>query len=188
MKKSRGFTLIELLVVIAIIGILSSVVLASVNTARMKARDARRITDMEQIRMALELYYNDKGYYPQSSCGWDCTGYYYSNNSSWNTLATALQPYISTLPKDPVNTSSASCPPPNLGPWTAGCYTYTYGNVGRNGGGDNGSGVVQYDLTAQLEDTGSPYRCEIKQYKFSFINSLWCGAYSGQIYEASPQW
>ncbi len=195
MKKSRGFTLIELLVVIAIIGILSSVVLASVNTARMKARDVRRIEDLGQIRMALELYYNDKGYYPQSSCGWDCTGYYYSNNSGWNTLATALQPYISALPKDPINTSSTLCPPPNTGPWTGppqvsgGCFTYTYGNVGRNGGGDNGNGVIQYDLTAQLEDTGSPYRCEIKHYSFGFLSSSpWCGAYSAQIYEASPQW
>lgn len=48
-KKNNGFTLIELLVVIAIIGVLSSVVLASLNTARKKARDARRLSDMKQI-------------------------------------------------------------------------------------------------------------------------------------------
>ena len=55
-KASRGFTLIELLVVIAIIGILSSVVLASLNSARTKARDTRRVSDMKQIQIALELY------------------------------------------------------------------------------------------------------------------------------------
>ena len=60
-KQNRGFTLIELLVVIAIIGILSSVVLASLNTARQKSRDARRISDMKQIQLALELYFDANG-------------------------------------------------------------------------------------------------------------------------------
>ncbi|OGD68236.1 hypothetical protein A2996_02945 [Candidatus Campbellbacteria bacterium RIFCSPLOWO2_01_FULL_34_15] len=62
MKK--GFTLIELLVVIAIIGILSSVVLASLNSAREKARDARRVSDVGQLSLALEMYYNDHTAYP----------------------------------------------------------------------------------------------------------------------------
>jgi len=64
MKSQRGFTLIELLVVIAIIGILSSVVLASLNTARTKARDARRVSDIKQLQIALELYYDSNGTYP----------------------------------------------------------------------------------------------------------------------------
>jgi len=58
LSGSRGFTLIELLVVIAIIGILSSVVLASLNSARKKGRDARRIADVKQLQLALELYYD----------------------------------------------------------------------------------------------------------------------------------
>jgi type II secretion system protein G len=68
MKNSnKGFTLIELLVVIAIIGILSSVVLASLNSARQKARDARRIADIKQIQLALELYAGDNsGEYPDT--------------------------------------------------------------------------------------------------------------------------
>ncbi len=62
-NNKKGFTLIELLVVVAIIGILSSVVLASLNSAREKARDARRKSDLKQIQNALEMYYNDCGTY-----------------------------------------------------------------------------------------------------------------------------
>lgn len=51
---------------IAIIGILASIVLASLNSARIKSRDARRISDIKQIQLALELYYNDYLEYPTS--------------------------------------------------------------------------------------------------------------------------
>ena len=54
----RGFTLIELLVVIAIIGILSSVVLASLNTARNKGADAAVKSNLEQARAQAELFYD----------------------------------------------------------------------------------------------------------------------------------
>ncbi|MEK7616156.1 MAG: prepilin-type N-terminal cleavage/methylation domain-containing protein [Patescibacteria group bacterium] len=67
MKKltfSRGFTLVELLVVIAIIGILATLLLLQLNTARGKARDTRRGTDVSQIRTAVEEYYDENGVYP----------------------------------------------------------------------------------------------------------------------------
>ena len=58
---SRGFTLIELLVVIAIIGILSSVVLASLNTARSKGNDAAVRSNLANARAQAELFYDDNG-------------------------------------------------------------------------------------------------------------------------------
>lgn len=62
--KVKGFTLIELLVVISIIGILSSFAIVSLNSARTKARDALRKGDMAQLRIALDLYYDDNEQYP----------------------------------------------------------------------------------------------------------------------------
>ena len=89
-SESRGFTLIELLVVIAIIGILSSVVLASLNTARQKGRDARRISDLKQLKLALELYYDASGStYPTSGQG----------------LAVLAPTYIAMVPTDPQGSS-----------------------------------------------------------------------------------
>ncbi|MFA6459226.1 MAG: type II secretion system protein [Candidatus Paceibacterota bacterium] len=61
-KYTKGFTLIELLVVIAIIGILASVVLVSLNSARQKGKDARVISDVQQLRTDAESAYNGADY------------------------------------------------------------------------------------------------------------------------------
>lgn len=63
MNKTKGFTLIELLVVIAIIGILSSVVLASLNTARAKGADAAIKANLANIRAQAEILYDTNGNY-----------------------------------------------------------------------------------------------------------------------------
>jgi len=69
MKKQKGFTLIELLVVIAIIAILSTVVMAGLNSARAKGRDAKRLSDIKQLQTALELFFDTCGGYPTQTRG-----------------------------------------------------------------------------------------------------------------------
>ena len=93
-KGQKGFTLIELLVVIAIIGILSTIVLVSLNTARSKARDVRRISDLRQVALALEMYYDDgnNAYPVLASCG-----------AIPSSLASGG--YIGAIPVDPGTTS-----------------------------------------------------------------------------------
>jgi len=105
--RSRGFTLIELLVVIAIIGLLSSVVLASLNTARVKARDAKRASDMTQVVNALELYANDhNATYPAAVTGSGCGG----TRSTYCLANTpGLAPtYLPELPEDPSYANTAN--------------------------------------------------------------------------------
>ncbi len=69
MNNQKGFTLIEMLVVVAIIGLLSSVVVVGVGSARQRARDARRISDIRQIQNLLENAYVGAGAYPANLTG-----------------------------------------------------------------------------------------------------------------------
>lgn len=72
-KRFRGFTLIELLVVIAIIGILSAVVLASLNTARQKGYDAAIQSDLATVQTQAEIYYGGAGNNTYGVTGTTCT-------------------------------------------------------------------------------------------------------------------
>lgn len=74
-KTRAGFTLIELLVVIAIIGMLASLVLASLNSARARSRDARKQNDLRQISIALQLFFDTNKRMPNNySGGGQCEG------------------------------------------------------------------------------------------------------------------
>jgi len=107
LNQNKGFTLIELLVVISIIGLLSSVVLAGLTSARKKAQGTQFVAQMNQLKNAFELYRNDKGKYPfekliDSSAG-DDKGYSVLTTglSGGKGLSDELvaNKYISTIPK-----------------------------------------------------------------------------------------
>lgn len=114
-KNKLGFTLIELLIVIAIIGILSTATVVSLGQAKAKARDARRLADITQIRKALEVYYYSEGAYPDmngSLCTYAlssliaCSSLLAQPNSAW---IPSLTSYLEQpLPIDPINTSGGS--------------------------------------------------------------------------------
>ncbi|MDE2031107.1 MAG: prepilin-type N-terminal cleavage/methylation domain-containing protein [Patescibacteria group bacterium] len=104
-KNNEGFTLIELLVVIAIISILSSIILASISSARARSRDAVRKQEMKQIQSALEMYYIDHNAYPSSLGAWRGAASYGGWGTGANGYIPGLVPkYISVLPLDPANT------------------------------------------------------------------------------------
>lgn len=68
-KRDSGFTLIELLVVIAIIGLLSTLAIVALDSARQKSRDVKRVSEVRQLQTALELYFNDQESYPGTGEG-----------------------------------------------------------------------------------------------------------------------
>lgn len=110
MNKSsdKGFTLIELLVVISIIALLSTMVFTSLNGARKRARDGRRFSDMNQIKLALELYKEEHGFYPEET----------SVDGDWETSAEDGGAFLEVLqtegyfpngvPHDPLNINGLS--------------------------------------------------------------------------------
>ncbi len=132
-NKLKGFTLIELLVVIAIIGVLSTLAVVSLNSARQKARDAKRVADVKQIQTALELFYNDNNSYPTGSslalgvdgrilCGSTAQGFVTAASTACGSATT----YMGAVPSNPTPNGS----------------TYYYSQTG------SGSG---YSLTFSLE-------------------------------------
>ncbi|MEI6529626.1 MAG: prepilin-type N-terminal cleavage/methylation domain-containing protein [Candidatus Falkowbacteria bacterium] len=125
--NKKAFTLIELLVVIAIIGLLSTLSIVALNTARARSRDARRISDIKQTQTALEMYYNDNGQYPSTLTG-------------GANLATNSVVYIDIVPKPPIPADHGLC---------TGTTIYTY-NAGVFSGSTNGTYSLNCCLGNQI--------------------------------------
>lgn len=107
-NNQKGFTLIELLVVIAIIGLLSTLSIVALNSARARSRDARRVSDIKQIQTALEMYYNAFNSYPAGA------------STSALTIGSGTQIFMASIP---------SAPTPFDSPCTAVNNPYIYNQV-----------------------------------------------------------
>lgn len=131
--STRGFTLIELLVVIAIIGILASTVLASLTSARERARIAKAQTELNQFKLAIDLLYEDTGLHPRYLATSPCV----QNPEVYlNTSAAGIQstngsfpgwrgPYMDPVPLDPWGTNYYFDPDYSCGADTLGCNGYS---------------------------------------------------------------
>lgn len=122
--NKKGFTLIELLVVIAIIGLLSTLAVVALGSAREKSRDAKRVSDIRQIQTALELYYADQNAYPTGTAVTLGEGSAVCLNASGFGAAGCASPYMGVVPSDP----------------STGAYVYSVA-----------SSTTAYTLTATLE-------------------------------------
>ncbi|MCC2631080.1 MAG: gspG [Candidatus Paceibacter sp.] len=156
MSYKKGFTLIELLVVIAIISLLSAMVLGTLNTARAKARNAKRMSDLHQITLALNLYYQNNGNYPpeglciDSSIGSNSCAFPNPPEADWHassdlrTLVAAG--FLPQLPVDPINDLNYNYyyEPDSTGQGTAPLPLCTVNSC-------------SYVLRARLERTGTVY-------------------------------
>ncbi len=128
-----GFTLIELLVVIAIIGLLASIVLASLNSARKKSRDTRRIADIKQLQVALEFYFDGVGNatYPVATTGAaNCN----STDKAYGLEVLSTNNYIPTITRDPQSSTASPI-----------CYNYA----------TPASPITTYHIGATMEDSGN---------------------------------
>lgn len=99
--NKKGFTLIELLIVIAIIGLLSTLAVVALGSARVKARDSKRLADLKQIQTALELYYSENSSYPPGTSASLGTENFTCLNSAGFAAKGCTDAYMPMVPTDP---------------------------------------------------------------------------------------
>lgn len=134
--NKKGFTLVELLIVIAIIGILVTIVVIAINPLQLlnNARDARRRSDLNQIRAGMQLFYNETKSYPTTATSIPFGACWSSGGGCTGTI------YMRQVPND-----------------AAGSYVYS-------GTGTCGATCTEYRITADLntqtaEDTSTITKC-----------------------------
>ncbi len=144
MKTKKAFTLIELLVVVAIIGILATIVVVNVSSARKKSRDTRRVADMKQVQTALDMYLDKEGKYPDTNADSDCDGFDSSGDGDFLSVL-ATSGFLSSSVKDPTKNTA--------------CYNYRYFRYSdMNWNQTQNCPYIWYVLGIRdMETSGNPY-------------------------------
>ena len=158
---TKGFTLIELLVVIAVIGILATLVLLQLGIARAKARDTKRIVDISQIRSAMELFYDDNnGHYPAQ------------------VDMSIIQPYVPTLPQDPLLGQSCGNSFSGAASGTVNCYGYAW---------DPNSNPLHFQIWTELEYSSNALSSDDDIDSTGWSGALIDGSDEVDCYNDTPQ-
>ena len=110
-SNQRGFTLVELLIVIAIFGLIANVTMVSLNDAKRKSRDAKRLENINQLRSAIHLYHTEKLSYPDDAGGDPLSlgidGNEVLDYNGWSARASIQEPvFMYQVPRDPSMISS----------------------------------------------------------------------------------
>ena len=111
-KNLKGFTFVGTIVAVAIVAVLAVVVIAAVRSNQSKARDSLRVSEINALRDALQLFYMEHGYYPLQEDEW-CSIEQPSFPPGLNEpiycpeFRIAIEPYVGEIPGDPLNRSSA---------------------------------------------------------------------------------
>ena len=136
MKK--GFSFIELMIAIAIVALLTAIGMTAFNSAKKRARDTRRKSDLETVRSALEMYRADNDEYP------DCGASWVRVDGDPECLTTTLVDtgYLDSLPRDPKSSGTNNGPCYKVNPRA---YRYTY----------FGNGGSSYFVATLMELSGS---------------------------------
>lgn len=128
--RQTGFTLIELLVVVAIIGLLASIIMVSLGNARLKARDARRLTDMQQIKSGLDIYFSLGSGYPDATS--------WTTSQTNGSVMTCSSTDVLRVPQDPLYIGNPG-------------FAYTYTPGGNSSSACGGTVYSTYKVQFQTE-------------------------------------
>lgn len=151
---SAGFTLVELLVAISIVATIGLVVVISSVAAQKLARDGQRKSDLKKIQLALQQYYSDQGFYPNSAGMKVATSI--TDATGNPNIAIPTKTYLASVPQDPLTSTGGS--------FTNGFWYYYDGEISYQGGPncDNSTVINQchmYYLRTRLENLSVSSGC-----------------------------
>lgn len=174
-NRRRGFTIVELLIVIVVVAILAAISIVAYSGIQQRARDARRLSDIQMINKAILSYYAVNGRYPQQTASPGVAGLEASTDSS-NTFLEYLKNagFLSSPPLDPLNDSNHFY----------GYFLYPATGVWESNGCDVSRGayyilvVYQFESTTGAHPDSPGFRCASRNWQGSSSYQWVTGGYT----------